>query len=198
MRRLCLCLLAAVLPAVAQDRSSAQDPFADYEPVENALVVAAPAPARDADDPFVQRGRYLVNLLGCASCHTDGALLGAPEAARALAGSRVGIAISDPLRVRYPAVVYPPNLTPDPEHGIGGWSEGDIAQLLRQGMGRHGSRALPVMPWQSYARLQDDDALAIARYLKRLAPNPHRVPAQVREGEPAGAPYVHVGLYQRR
>ncbi|KGE03959.1 c-type cytochrome [Pseudohaliea rubra] len=192
MRRLSLCLLAAALPAFAAD------PFDDYEPVENALVVAAPAPARDAADPAVQRGRYLVNLLGCASCHTDGALLGAPEEARALAGSGVGIAISDPLRVRYPAVVYPPNLTPDPEAGIGEWPEEDIVRLLLEGMGRHGGRALPVMPWQSYARLTPEDATAIARYLKRLAPNPHQVPAPVAEGEPAPAPYVHVGLYQRR
>jgi mono/diheme cytochrome c family protein len=192
VRRLALCLFAVVLPALAAD------PFEDFEPVENALVVAAPAPARDGDDPVVQRGRYLVNLLGCASCHTDGALIGAPEEARALAGSRVGIAISDPLRVRYPAVVYPPNLTPHPTAGLGSWSEEEIAQLLRQGMGRHGGRALPVMPWQSYARLTAEDAGAIARYLKRLAPNPHRAPGQVPEGQPASAPYVHVGLYQRR
>ena len=192
MRRLVLCLFAAALPALAAD------PFEDFEPVENALVVAAPAPARDGDDPVVQRGRYLVNLLGCASCHTDGALIGAPEEARALAGSRVGIAISDPLRVRYPAVVYPPNLTPHPSAGLGSWSEEDIALLLRKGMGQHGRRALPVMPWQSYARLTAEDASAIARYLKRLAPNPHQAPEQVPEGEPASAPYVHVGLYQRR
>lgn len=192
MRRLALCLYAAVLPALAAD------PFEDFEPVENALVVAAPAPARDSDDPVVQRGRYLVNLLGCASCHTDGALIGAPEEGRALAGSQVGIAISDPLRVRYPAVVYPPNLTPHPTAGLGSWSEEDIARLLREGMARHGGRALPVMPWQSYARLTAEDANAIARYLKRLAPNPHQAPGRVPEGEPASAPYVHVGLYQRR
>lgn len=196
MRRLGLCLLAAVLPAVLP--AFAADPFEDFEPVDNALVVAAPAPAWDGDDPVVQRGRYLVNLLGCASCHTDGALIGAPEEARALAGSRVGIAISDPMRVRYPAVVYPPNLTPHPTAGLGSWSEEDIAGLLREGMSRHGGRALPVMPWQSYARLAAEDAMAIARYLKRLAPNPHRAPARVPEGEPASAPYVHVGLYQRR
>ena len=85
-----------------------------------------------------------------------------------------------------------------PQFLPGNWSEADIAQLLREGMSRHGGRALPVMPWQSYARLAPEDAMAIARYLKRLAPNPHQAPAQVPEGEPASAPYVHVGLSQRR
>ena len=197
MPRFRLCLLSAVLPAVLPALALA-DPFEDFEPVDNALVVAAPAPASNVDDPVVQRGRYLVSLLGCASCHTDGALIGAPEEARALAGSRVGIAISDPMRVRYPAVVYPPNLTPHPKAGIGAWSEEEIAELLRGGMDRHGGRALPVMPWQSYARLAEDDAMAIAHYLKNLAPNPHQAPGAVPEGEPASAPYVHVGLYQRR
>lgn len=175
----------------------AQGPLDGFEPVENASVVAAPAPARDTDDPAVQRGRYLVNLLGCASCHTDGALVGAPEPGRALAGSTIGVAISDPMRVQYPAVVYPPNITPHPDAGIGGWSLEELATLLREGMQRHGGRALPVMPWQSYARLNEADALAIARYLKSLAPNPHRPPPRVAEGQAATAPYVHVGLYQR-
>jgi mono/diheme cytochrome c family protein len=191
-------LIYPVLLAVFCVQALAQDLLDDFEPVENSLVVAAPEPASRADDPAVQRGRYLVNLLGCASCHTDGALIGAPEPSRALAGSSVGIAISDPMRVEYPAVVYPPNITPHPEAGIGDWSDQQIADLLRQGMRRHGGRALPVMPWQSYARLNEEDALAIASYLKSLAPNPHRAPTRVAEGQRAKAPYVHVGLYQRR
>jgi mono/diheme cytochrome c family protein len=196
MRAQILSLAAILLMPLALQAEV--DPLQGFEPVENALAVAAPAPARDADDPVVLRGRYLVNLLGCASCHTDGALIGAPEPARALAGSGVGIAISDPMREPYPAVIYPPNITPDPATGIGDWSAEDIATLLRQGMARHGRRALPVMPWQSYAQLTGEDALAIARYLQSLAPVEHRVPAPVADGVPARAPYVHVGLYQRR
>lgn len=193
MRRLLTTFLLMLAPGLAL----AQSPLDGFEAVENAMAVAAPAPARDADDPAVQRGRYLVNLLGCASCHTDGALVGAPEPERALAGSGVGIAISDPMRVRYPAVVYPPNITSHPEAGIGAWSLEELATLLRQGMRRHGNRALPVMPWQSYARLSEDDARSIARYLQSLPANPHRPPARVAQGQPAKAPYVHVGLYQR-
>lgn len=179
----------------------AQDPAGyldDYLPVDNALVVDVPEAVHSADDPDVQRGRYLVSLLGCASCHTDGALLGAPDTQRSLAGSRVGIAISDPMRDPLPAIIYPPNITPHEETGIGAWTENELVQLLRGGMNRHGGRALPIMPWQNYARLREADALAIARYLQNIEAVDHRVPRRVREGTPAQAPYVHVGLYQRR
>ncbi len=197
--RISTCLAALGLMILAPAGAAlAQNLLDDFEPVENARVVAAPAPAQAADNPAVQRGRYLVGLLGCGACHTDGALLGEPDPARALAGSRVGIAISDPLRAAHPAVVYPPNLTPDPRTGLGDWTLEQIATLLRSGMDRHGRRAIPVMPWQNYVRLTREDALAIASYLQNLAPVDHAVPAEVPEGTPAKTPFVHVGLYRRR
>lgn len=193
-----LVALALLLPFCFVHAQELAGYLDDYLPVDNALVVDVPAAVRNTDDPDVQRGKYLVSLLGCASCHTDGALLGAPDTDRSLAGSRVGIAISDPMRNRYPAIIYPPNITPHDETGIGAWTEGELVRLLRGGMDRHGGRALPVMPWQNYARLRASDALAIARYLQNIEPLEHRVPRRVLEGTPAPAPYVHVGLYQRR
>lgn len=188
-------LLVLSPPLRSQDATGYLD---DYLPVENALVVDVPEAVSNADNPDVQRGRYLVSLLGCASCHTDGALLGAPDNERSLAGSRVGIAISDPMRDRYPAIIYPPNITPHDDSGIGAWTQAELVRLLRGGMNRHGGRALPIMPWQNYARLDESDALAIARYLQNIEAVDHRVPRRVREGTPAPAPYIHVGLYQRR
>ena len=194
-RLLALTLALPVLSLRAQDPTGYLD---DFLPVENALVSDVPEAVYNADQADVQRGRYLVSLLGCASCHTDGALLGAPDGDRLLAGSRVGIAISDPMQERYPAVIYPPNITPHDETGIGAWTEDELVRLLRGGMNRHGGRALPVMPWQNYARLHESDARTIARYLQSIEPVEHEVPARVGEGTPAPAPYVHVGLYQRR
>lgn len=197
----CLRVPVALVLALSLSSLSAEEPAGyldDYLPVDNALLVEVPEPARNADDPGVQRGRYLTSLLGCASCHTDGALLGSPDPSRPLAGSRVGIAISDPMRDRYPAIIYPPNITPHDNTGIGAWTEAELVRLLRGGVDRHGGRALPVMPWQNYARLTASDALAIARYLQSIEAVDHRVPRRVREGTPAPAPYVHVGLYQRR
>jgi mono/diheme cytochrome c family protein len=170
-----------------------------YEQVKPATVPDAPqavASAYPAED--VERGRYLAGLLGCGSCHTDGALIGEPDAARLLAGSGVGIATSDPLAERHPGVVYPANLTPDPETGIGDWTLQQIVTMLQSGSDNHGKLSVPVMPFVTYSRLLPEDANAIAMYLKSLPAVPHRVPANVRPGQRASAPFVHFGIYRSR
>lgn len=176
--------------------ANAPAPAAGYEPVQPAVPATPHAQAASYPEDAVAHGRYLVELLGCGNCHTDGALVGEPNPERLLAGSRVGIATSDPMTVRKPGVVYPSNLTPDEETGIGGWTLEQIVTMMQSGVNRHGSQALPVMPWVSYARLQTVDANAIAMYLKSLPPVEHRVPSNVRQGKRARAPYVHFGVYR--
>lgn len=151
-----------------------------------------------SDEAAVNQGRYLVGLLGCASCHTDGALIGKPNPAKMLAGSTIGIAYSDPMVNTFPGAVYPPNLTPDNETGIGKWTLEELVTLLRSGKTRHGRQTMAIMPWTSYAQLSEADAMAIASYLKSLAPVKNSVPSQVLPGNPAKTPLVHVGLYRSR
>lgn len=150
----------------------------------------------DSDDPLVARGEYLVGLLGCASCHTDGALIGEPESSLTLAGSTIGIAFTNPMEHRHPGVVFPPNLTPDEATGLGDWTEEEIVNLLQRGEGRHGRQNPIVMPWVNYARLHEEDARAVARYLQNLTPIRHRVPKRINPGTPTKRPIVHVGLYR--
>jgi len=179
--------------------ANTQSPLDGYEEVQPAEVQNLPDPSVAAfPAEAVERGRYLVTLLGCGNCHTDGALIGEPNASRILAGSEVGIAWSDPLQERYPGVVYPANLTPDPETGIGNWRIKQIVNMLQSGVDAHGSQSLPVMPWQAYSKLKQDDAAAIAMYLKSLPPVKHAVPGNVRPGQQAKAPYVHFGVYRSR
>ena len=140
----------------------------------------------------------MVSLLGCGNCHTDGALAGQPVEGRVLAGSGVGIAFTTPLANDRPGVVFPSNLTPDSETGIGDWTVDQIVTLLRSGVNNHGGQALPVMPWQAFAKLSAEDAEAIAVYLKSLPPVRHAVPANVRPGKSTNHPYVHFGVYQSR
>lgn len=190
-------LLAMVLAACTTETT-----LSGVDEVTPATTFGTPAPdaARLAPDraTAVARGQYLVELLGCGTCHTDGALVGQPNAQRRLAGSSVGIAWSNPLEEDYPGVLFPANLTPDEETGIGGWNEGDIATFLRSGVDRAGRNHLPVMPWPAYARLSDDDAAAIAAYLLSLPPVRHKVPANVDPGQRSNAGYVHFGVYRKR
>ena len=179
--------------------TSYYNPLDDYEQLDPATILAAPEPEPGSyPAEMVERGRYLVRLLGCGSCHTDGALVGAPVAGRELAGSSVGIAYSNPLATARPGVLYASNLTPDPQTGIGGQSLADLVRMIRLGVNEHGSQTIPVMPWPAYANVLEDDAQAIAMYLKSLPPVRHRVPENVRPGQRASAPFVHFGVYQAR
>jgi len=174
----------------------------DFEALKPTVLMEAPRPDQKRigsyDAQQVRRGKYLTELLGCGSCHTDGALIGEPAPNRQFAGSHIGIAISNPLEEKYPGVVYPSNITPDPETGIGSWSDAEILEMIRYGIDRHGRQQLSVMPWPAYAKLTDADADSIVVYLRSLAPVHHRVPENVAPGKKADNPYVHFGVYRSR
>jgi mono/diheme cytochrome c family protein len=186
----------------AQSCSTTSDRLDDFEALNPAVLMEAPLPddkrIAGYDAQQVQRGKYLTELLGCGSCHTDGALIGEPDPNRQFAGSHVGIAISNPLEQKYPGVVYPSNITPDPETGIGSWSDAEILETIRYGIDRHGRQQLAVMPWPAYAKLTDEDANSIVVYLRSLAAVRHRVPDNVAPGKQADDPYVHFGVYRSR
>ena len=127
-----------------------------------AAVIGALAVNAAVADDAAMRGKYLVTLMSCTDCHTPGYFLGKPDMARYLGGSDVGFEIPG---LGY---FYGPNLTPDKETGIGGWSEDEIVATLRTGQRPDGRELAPVMPWRAYASLTDEDAHAIAAYLKSL------------------------------
>lgn len=194
-----LCFVTAVLLGSLGSCSTPYNPLDDYRQLEPATILAAPDPDPSAYPvEAVERGKYLVALLGCGSCHTDGALTGTPVPGHELAGSGVGIAFSNPLAQPRPGVVYPSNLTPDRATGIGARSLEDLVRMIRLGVDEHGGQTIPVMPWPAYATVTDDDATAIAMYLKSLPAVSHRVPDNVRPGQRASAPFVHFGVYQSR
>ena len=188
------------LAACAADE--AYNPLEEYVELEAATVLDAPAatPGRYAPEyaDQVKRGEYLIELLGCGACHTDGALIGEPESLRSLAGSRTGIAWSNPLGDARPGVVFPSNITPDVDTGIGGWSDGQIANAIRFGAGRHGAGGIRVMPWPGYAQITNDDVTAMVAYLRSIEPVRHRVPDNVEPGRETSEPFVYFGVYQRR
>jgi len=192
-------LATAVTMLTLTGCANTYNPLDDYEQVEPSAAMDAPSAAASVYPvEQVERGSYLAGLLGCGSCHTDGALIGEPNAERLLAGSEVGIARSNPLEESNPGIVYPANLTPDRETGIGNWTLLEIEILLQSGTDNHDRKILPVMPWLTYSRLLPEDATAIAMYLKSLSPVKHQVPANVSPGQRATAPFVHFGVYRSR
>ena len=134
-----------------------------------ALAAFAPllSPA-SADDAQIARGRYLVVISGCSDCHTPGALLGKPDMNRYLGGSDVGFSIPGA------GIFVGQNITPDKETGIGSWTSDQIVTSLRTGKTPEGRDLFPVMPWPALSHLTDEDAQAIAAFLKSIPAVDHK------------------------
>ena len=151
-----------------------------------ALVAGCATGSRAPGEPErVTRGRYLVTIMDCAGCHTPGALAGQPDPNRYLAGSNIGFGFPG-------GVVYPPNLTPDPETGLGKWSDGEIIRAFRHGQSRDGRPLVPIMPWPSYAAITESDAQAVVAFLRTVPAVRHQAPRPARAGERAPAPFLSV------
>ncbi len=124
-----------------------------------------PLPTIEAvDDPaVVARGHYIVFGPGrCADCHT-------PESARAaLARGEDAPLVGGPGEHTYLGTWTAPNLTPDPETGIGRVSDGQLARMIRHGVDRDGRIALPFM--DAFANMTDEDLVAVISFLRSLPP----------------------------
>jgi mono/diheme cytochrome c family protein len=103
----------------------------------------------------VARGAYLANAGGCEGCHTVREHGGQPYAG--------GRALVTPF-----GAFYSPNITPDPETGIGRWSDEQFLRALREGARPDGANYFPVLPYPSFTKITDADARAIKAYLFSL------------------------------
>ena len=141
------------------------------EPVENAVPARElttepepftpdPPPAEAPTDP-VERGEYLVMLARCSGCHTPRNEDGSPNMDMWLAGNRIS----------EDEVAW--NITPDEETGIGTLGEEEIAHFMRTGELADGSQIVGTMATQIeryFSHLTEEDAAAIAAYLKSIPP----------------------------
>jgi mono/diheme cytochrome c family protein len=149
------------------------------------INTSSTASSMDPKSKRIARGEYLTTVIGCNDCHTPGTLYGSPDFKRRFAGSEVGW--------KSPAgVIYAANLTPDDETGIGKWSEQDIVNVLHTGMAPGGRVIQPPMPWPMYSHLTDEDAYAIAAYLKSIPAIAHKVPGHVLPGQPVAGPVIEI------
>jgi mono/diheme cytochrome c family protein len=120
-----------------------------------ALGLASNPESIRAQPAQVKRGEYLARAGDCISCHT--AIGG-----QALAG---GGRLNTPF-----GYMLTPNITPDPETGIGSWSPDDFYRALHDGVNRAGEDMYPTMPYDFYTRVTREDSDAIYAYLRTLKP----------------------------
>ncbi len=150
------------------------------------ILVSAMASASEvrAAENGLSQGGYLVRIMDCSGCHTPGALRGQPDPTRFLGGGDVGIQIPGL------GTFFAPNLTTDRATGLGDWSVDEIIQAVPEGVQPDGRELAPIMPWRSYAVLNDGDARALALYLKSLPAIVYTVPGPFGPGETPDAPYL--------
>jgi mono/diheme cytochrome c family protein len=122
-----------------------------------ALVLGgATAHAEGADQADrIMRGQYQAVLGDCMACHTRPG--GAPYAGGA------------PLETPFGRLV-PPNITQDPETGIGNWTEADFTRMMRTGIGHQGRRLYPAMPYPAYSMMTDQDIADLWAYMATVQP----------------------------
>ncbi len=101
------------------------------------------------------RGEYITRMADCEACHT--ARGGEP-----FAGGR-------PFVLPF-GTIYTPNITPDPDTGIGKWSDAQFLRAVHKGISADGSRLYPAFPYASYTMLTDADVAALKSYLFSLKP----------------------------
>lgn len=105
------------------------------------------------DPTLIARGHYLATAGACSVCHTA-------QGGQAYAGGR---SVVTPF-----GNIASPNLTPDPDTGIGQWRFEDFWRALHGGVGIGGKQLYPAFPYTSYTKVAPDDALAIFAYLHSL------------------------------
>jgi mono/diheme cytochrome c family protein len=110
--------------------------------------VALPAPGSFAPE-LIAKGEGLAGGGYCAVCHTA-------KGGERFAG---GYAMATPF-----GVIYSTNITPDPETGIGAWSEAAFARAMHEGVSRDGSHLFPVFSYDHFTRLSDEDVRALYAY----------------------------------
>lgn len=126
------------------------------------LLIIATAGAADAPGN-AERGAYILRLGGCVACHTDTKKKGAP-----LAG---GVALKTPF-----GTFYTPNITPDKETGIGGWSTEDFIRAMTEGKPPSGLPYYPAFPYTSYTHMARQDLIDLKAYLNTVKPVKYTAP----------------------
>jgi mono/diheme cytochrome c family protein len=123
----------------------------------------APRTIEASRQSAVERGKYLVGVANCVSCHT--AKAGTP-----FAGGRS-------FRTTYKVFgdIYSSNITPDRETGLGTWTEDDFNRAMRSGVAPENRRLFPAFPYTTFTKLSTADISAIYAYLRTI-PATHSVP----------------------
>ena len=163
-------------------------------------VTAARDPQPPTSQDRVERGKYIVETVGCGDCHTPwkmGPNGPEPDQSRLLSGHPSGLKLGPPPKVNGEngwmwaagatntafagpwGVSYAANLTPHPVSGVMAvWDEARFIKAIRTGQhfGESGRPIMPPMPWPAFAKMTDEDLKSVYAYLRSIPPIHNEVP----------------------
>ena len=120
------------------------------------------------------RGKFLTeNLLACFACHSqrDWKKHDAPLIPGTEGGGVSPFPLEDPA-----GTINVPNISPDKETGAGTWTDDQLARAIREGIGHDGRALFPMMPYQNFRSLSDEDLASVIVYLRSIPPVHYAVP----------------------
>jgi mono/diheme cytochrome c family protein len=126
------------------------------------IPATVPASALPAYTPNVANGKTMFDAGGCASCHAV-----PNKDPDKVDRTRLGGGLALPTSF---GTFYVPNISPDPNDGIGQWREADFVSALWDGTARGGEHLFPAFPYPSYRHMKLDDVRDLFAYLKTLPP----------------------------
>jgi mono/diheme cytochrome c family protein len=118
-------------------------------------LIFFPAVPQAQTNELVVKGQYIFALAGGCACHT------VPKETPHAGGRAFPIPFG---------TVYSTNITQDKETGLGAWSDQQIHDAMVKGIRRDGSWILPVMPYEKYSGMAQEDLKALIAYLRTLQP----------------------------
>lgn len=136
-------------------------PEATEEATEEAAGTEGEAAGGVASLGDPQRGGYIFATTTGCGCHFNRDL-GAPAGGNKMEG---------PF-----GVIYVPNITSDPETGLGNWSDQEIVDALRLGHTPEGRQLHPIMPYMDWSVMSDQDALDLVAAMRMIPPVVNEVP----------------------
>ncbi len=116
----------------------------------------------------IARGRYLYEQVAhCDGCHSprDWTKLTAPTIVQTR-----GAGFEFPPELGFPGRIVAANITPDPDTGLGRWTDGEKIRAIREGVSKDGRALFPLMPYPEYAHMSDEDVESLVAYINTLKP----------------------------
>jgi mono/diheme cytochrome c family protein len=143
-------------------------------------VVLGPSARAVTDQKFavtearLARGKYLVEgPTHCLECHSEHDL-STPEYPTIASKLGAGWALPIPELNH----ISSKNITSDKETGLGNWTDDEIARAIREGIRKDGTALFPLMPYQNFAKLDDEDLASIVVFIRTLPAVRNEVPAR--------------------